>query len=197
MMISVFASFAAEPEAEPRIYIIVDGTQIEYYMDENEKAYVYKNGQKFYALLCIDEYKVENATMLMQMHYTSRYNQFNLVKSTANGNVLTTLFDGKISVLNPNIYYTNFLSFPSNASYIHVKTSSCRPLLSNHNVNIIFNWYNAGDGQMYSCAYFDYDCTSDQNFLLSGRAVNSAQVGICPLGGMTSCNLLVRSETIF
>lgn len=176
------------------VYVDSNGNIIEYYIDDEGYEYIYLDGKKTYVLLPLEKYRItdENiiAEELVRMQRIEDCNE-QLDKGVSRGTVvIKTIFNSTVN-FGDSVYRIGYHTWSDGASHIRLKTSDHKPALSNHNLNIIFYWYLEDSNQLYGTTYMDQNCSITKGFSLGSTGIEKVDVGITPVGSMTSCNFSV------
>lgn len=186
----VIPAIALDAKEQPNYYRTEEGETIVYYLDKNGCSYIYKNGKKMYALLCLEQYRIKDETKINELKAQVAELEEPVTRSSSE----QILFDGNISLKNPNATTVGFLIFPINASFTRLKISNCKPLYANKRVNITITWRQHVTEQFFSYSVFDQSLTgTGELYNSSGRVVDRVKYDIYPRGSMTSCRFIARS----
>lgn len=184
----------AETYEKPYYYTNESGETLEYYVDNNGEEYIYSNGEKMYVLLPLEKYLITDEDVinaeLERMKNTVDASTFSL-NSEARGTVIVkTIFNNTIN-FGDSVFRIGYHTWDDGASHIRLKTSKHKPGLSNHNLNVIFYWYLEEDNRLYGKTYMDQNCSITKGYSLGSTGIEKVDVGVTPVGGMTSCKLAV------
>lgn len=180
---------------EKYTYVESDGTILEYYKDTDGHPYKYEQGKKIYLLLNLEENLVTEEELFSKYGFEANNIELSPAIQTF-GNSYTVLFQNTINFVSSS-YQSGYLSYPTDASYLHLNINSPKPWYANNNVNLILVWRSRDDGKLYSEQYKNQNIAIDKNYAVSGRAVSEVRIGLVTLGAMTSCELVIRSATVY
>lgn len=188
-------SLTAFASNNKEVYTYTDssGKSIEYYIDEDGHEYINENGEKMFILLPLEKYRTSNSELIdTQGTNLKEYSFSPITNTTTRGYVIiSTLFNSVVYFSSGVV--TGYKSFPGNADYLRIKTTSCTPWTANNNINVHLYVKSRDDGSLYDYHYFNQSCSITKGFSLSGRFAAQVNVGIVAVGNMTSCNLAVTA----
>lgn len=180
---------------EQYTYVENDGTIIEYYKDNDGHPYNYKQGKKIYMLLNLEENLVPDE-LIDEYNYATNNEEIQYPQNFAFGNEYTVLFQQTISFVN-STYQSGYIGYPTDGNYLHLNINSPQPWNANNNVHLVLVWRSISDGKLHSEQYLNQNIAIDKNYSVNGREVSEVRIGLVALGTMTSCELIIRSATIY
>lgn len=153
-------------------YVDIDGSIIEYYLDDSGNPYQYYNGEKLYLALPLehlqvtDPAKIEELNQILEMSVTRQVPTDYRDLSTGSATLASDVYSSYVSFENTNIFTSSVLKFNSQHSTIRIQATNIRKenIFASTNVNIIYYYYDIVLDRWSSATYSDKDVSGTGGF---------------------------------
>lgn len=191
-------------------FVSSDGLVIQYYLDENNNPYHYKNGEKIYLILPLPHLQVTDAATISELNQAVQASNENGIMPQA---VPTGYYDlSNCSDTQDSSEYVKYMYFNKgsdliatqvlkyNMKHAHVcfqTRDMNKSLFSSPNINFIYYYYSYLEDKWYSTSYFDYDA---RNGISLDNALNTFPYGqfkVNQRDSVISCNFVVWTTYIW
>ncbi len=154
---------AMSPEGELYQYVDIDGSIIEYYLDEAGNPYQYYNGEKLYLALPLEHLQVTDPAKIAELNQIFEMSVAREVPtdyrdlSTGSAAFASDIYSSYVTFENTNIFTSSVLKFHSQHSTIRIQATNIKKenIFASTNVNIIYYYYDIVLDRWSSATYSD------------------------------------------
>lgn len=153
LLFSISPSAFAISMGEEHTFVFEDGTQVNYYLDNNGLPYVIRNGSKFYAAIPLEEFIITDENLLNELNAGLTGNQPDIISPMATGptsyyNLMqnpreqeSNHYNKYMNFANTTTIATQNLGIYASHSFLYYKASNVKPSIGNKSVKITVRFY--------------------------------------------------------